>query len=165
MMSNLFTCPICGTEVPIKARACPECGSDKETGWSEEAQYVHLLPDRGESELSSSRNQPLFKFTIAAVALLILFSYLISSGLSWGVSLLLIGGLAAGISYVLAQSISKPGRDSEKQLYQRLLQKAGGNKALADRLVTYEQQRNPRAKRQQLLQAAIERWERDIGRR
>lgn len=30
-------CPCCGAEVPRNARACPECGADEETGWSEEA--------------------------------------------------------------------------------------------------------------------------------
>jgi len=30
-------CPNCGAEVPRNAKACPECGSDEETGWSEEA--------------------------------------------------------------------------------------------------------------------------------
>jgi hypothetical protein len=39
-------CPNCGAEVPPKARACPECGSDEETGWSEEAQAGGLdLPE------------------------------------------------------------------------------------------------------------------------
>ncbi len=39
-------CPNCGAEVPPNARACPECGSDEETGWSEEAQTAGLgLPD------------------------------------------------------------------------------------------------------------------------
>ena len=33
-----MTCPHCGAEVPPKARACPECGSDEQTGWSSEAQ-------------------------------------------------------------------------------------------------------------------------------
>ncbi len=32
-----FTCPHCGAEVPRGARACPECGSDETTGWSEDA--------------------------------------------------------------------------------------------------------------------------------
>jgi len=32
---NTFTCPACGEEVPAKARACPHCGSDDETGWSD----------------------------------------------------------------------------------------------------------------------------------
>ena len=30
-------CPNCGAVVPPDAKACPECGSDEETGWSEEA--------------------------------------------------------------------------------------------------------------------------------
>lgn len=32
-------CPNCGASVPVGARACPECGSDEETGWSEESAY------------------------------------------------------------------------------------------------------------------------------
>jgi rRNA maturation protein Nop10 len=39
-------CPNCGAEVPPNARACPECGADEQTGWSEPAQYDRLgLPD------------------------------------------------------------------------------------------------------------------------
>ena len=30
-------CPQCGVEVPREARACPECGSDYRTGWSDDA--------------------------------------------------------------------------------------------------------------------------------
>ncbi len=30
-------CPNCGADLPKKAKACPECGSDDQTGWSEEA--------------------------------------------------------------------------------------------------------------------------------
>jgi hypothetical protein len=30
-------CPNCGAEVPPDAKACPECGSDEQTGWSEAA--------------------------------------------------------------------------------------------------------------------------------
>ena len=41
------TCPVCGTEVPPSARACPECGADDTTGWNEDrAVYDGLdLPD------------------------------------------------------------------------------------------------------------------------
>ena len=40
------TCPICGADVPPKAKACPECGADEKTGWSEEANASGLdLPD------------------------------------------------------------------------------------------------------------------------
>ena len=39
-------CPNCGAEVPPNAKACPECGSDEETGWSEQAQATGLdLPE------------------------------------------------------------------------------------------------------------------------
>jgi hypothetical protein len=39
-------CPHCGAEIPPDARACPECGSDEKTGWSEQARYDGLdLPD------------------------------------------------------------------------------------------------------------------------
>ena len=39
-------CPICGMEVPPNAKACPECGSDEETGWSDRAREQELgLPD------------------------------------------------------------------------------------------------------------------------
>ena len=40
------TCPNCGAEVPPKAAACPECGADETTGWSEQAHRDGLgLPD------------------------------------------------------------------------------------------------------------------------
>jgi hypothetical protein len=45
-MSTPETCPNCGADVPPHARACPECGSCEETGWSEEAQSGRLgLPE------------------------------------------------------------------------------------------------------------------------
>ncbi len=39
-------CPHCGAELPPQAKACPECGSDEQTGWSEAAQTGELdLPE------------------------------------------------------------------------------------------------------------------------
>lgn len=39
-------CPNCGEDLPPKARSCPGCGSDENTGWSEEAQAAELgLPE------------------------------------------------------------------------------------------------------------------------
>jgi len=39
-------CAICGAEIPPKAKACPECGADESTGWSEDAGGERLgLPD------------------------------------------------------------------------------------------------------------------------
>jgi hypothetical protein len=43
-----FPCPLCGADVPARSRSCPECGSDEETGWSEDTLYDGLdLPDPG----------------------------------------------------------------------------------------------------------------------
>lgn len=40
------TCPNCDAIVPRGAKACPECGSDENTGWSESAYASNLgLPD------------------------------------------------------------------------------------------------------------------------
>ncbi len=30
-------CPHCGAEVPPEAKVCPACGSDEQTGWSDDA--------------------------------------------------------------------------------------------------------------------------------
>lgn len=45
-MATPETCPVCGADLPRKAKACPECGSDESTGWSERATTQSLgLPD------------------------------------------------------------------------------------------------------------------------
>lgn len=30
-------CPVCGANVPRRARSCPECGADERSGWDDEA--------------------------------------------------------------------------------------------------------------------------------
>ena len=32
-----FSCPVCGEDVPAKAKACPHCGACEKSGWNEEA--------------------------------------------------------------------------------------------------------------------------------
>lgn len=34
-----FACPVCGEVVRANALACPHCGSDDETGWSQDTEY------------------------------------------------------------------------------------------------------------------------------
>jgi hypothetical protein len=39
-------CPVCDTPVPERARACPHCGADESTGWSDSAKCQRLgIPD------------------------------------------------------------------------------------------------------------------------
>lgn len=39
-------CPNCGAIVPSKAKCCPECGADEQTGWSDSANADRLgIPD------------------------------------------------------------------------------------------------------------------------
>ena len=46
MSRNPDICPNCGTELPTKVGACPQCGADEKTAWSEAARYDSLnLPD------------------------------------------------------------------------------------------------------------------------
>ncbi len=76
-MSDYFICPNCGTEVPLKALACPECGSDENTGWSEDTMYDKL--DLPEAETSNTRSTTsLFqnRYFLYIVAILALLAFL-----------------------------------------------------------------------------------------
>ena len=42
MRHEEFVCPVCGEPVPGTAEACPECGADEQTGWSDQAVYDNL---------------------------------------------------------------------------------------------------------------------------
>jgi hypothetical protein len=35
-----FECPVCGADVPARAKACPGCGSDERTGWREDDDHA-----------------------------------------------------------------------------------------------------------------------------
>ena len=82
-------CPNCGAEVPRNAKACPGCGSDEKTGWSETAYASGLrLPDEEfdydnfvKEEFGNSQAKPCgiswFWWLIAAlVAILVSFAFL-----------------------------------------------------------------------------------------
>lgn len=74
-MSDYFNCPNCGAEVPIKALACPECGSDEKTGWSEDTMYDGLdLPEFEERRRKSSTSvfqNKYFLYIVAIVTILV----------------------------------------------------------------------------------------------
>ena len=78
-------CPTCGAVVPPDARACPECGADDETGWSETAYAPQPdLPDEefdydefAKREFSggeeASAKKPVWWILAAIVALLLIY--------------------------------------------------------------------------------------------
>jgi hypothetical protein len=50
-------CPNCSAPVPPRARACPECGADEKTGWSQAAEEdpLNLESDDFDYEEFSAR--------------------------------------------------------------------------------------------------------------
>lgn len=60
-----------------------------------------------------------------------------------------------------AQTSAQTARMAEQQAYRALLAKAHGDRALAERMITYEQKRDPHGTRLIWIQSAIARWERD----
>lgn len=83
------TCPNCGADVPPNSRACPACGSDESTGWSEQAKYDALdLPDDAfnydafvQREFGSQNRRPAGRrlfWWVAALLVLALFIILVA---------------------------------------------------------------------------------------
>jgi hypothetical protein len=50
-------CAQCGAAIPLRARACPECGADERTGWRETSIYdgLDLPEDADKSEGRSAQ--------------------------------------------------------------------------------------------------------------
>jgi RNA polymerase subunit RPABC4/transcription elongation factor Spt4 len=87
-MSDYFVCPNCGVEVPRKSKACPECGSDENTGWSEftymdtiqtpdENEYMELL----NNEFSEKKQTNKSWIILTGIFLLTIIVYLIWRGI------------------------------------------------------------------------------------
>ena len=78
-------CPVCGGVVPEKAKACPECGSDEETGWSDDGRadslgiptedfdYDDYVKREFEGEEPKRKNAAIW--IITAILLLALFAW------------------------------------------------------------------------------------------
>ena len=76
-MDDYFVCPNCGAEVTLKAKACPECGSDENTGWSEDTMYDGIdLPEP--EPMSTEPSTPLFqnKYFMGIAAILAILALL-----------------------------------------------------------------------------------------
>jgi|GEM_PF-387490 len=161
-MADYFICPHCEAEVPIDASACPQCGSDERTGWSENTAYDGLdLHEEGDAQTGpSATSRPWAKYLLVGLAAVTLFAYS-AWRLRWGVWLIPLVFLTVGVAYYATRLFPRARLSAEKRLYRGLLQKARGDRELVERLIEYERQRSPGSDRLKLLRDAIDRWESD----
>ena len=161
-MTEYFICPHCEAEVPLDAPACPECGSDEQTGWSENTVYdgLDLHDDEDTRTGHSVTSRPWAKYLLIGLATVTLLAYS-AWRLTWGIYLIPLALVAVGVAYCVIRMFSRKQPNMEKRLYQDLLQKARGDGELVERLVEHERQRSPGSDRLKLLQDAIDRWEAD----
>ncbi len=84
-----FACPVCGEDVPRKAKSCPSCGACEKSGWSEDQYLDGLnLPDEDYTtgrllEDGGRKGKPgmqWFWMVIAAVVLLALLWLTLRAG-------------------------------------------------------------------------------------
>ncbi len=159
-VERYFTCPHCGGQVPSSATACPECGSDHETGWSEAAAYDDLLLYDNVPQADSSSHAAWPQYLIVIVAALTLSAYL-AYALPWGIYLIPVVLATVGAVIYVTQVLPRQRHGQEKQVYQRLLQKAHGDRELVARLIEHERRRSPSADRLKLMLDVLYYWERD----
>jgi predicted nucleic acid-binding Zn ribbon protein len=91
-MHKFFHCPVCGEEVKVGARMCPECGADEKTGWNQDylrQDYIYDdldLPDeefdyeafiRKEFGNGSIKKQSRREWLLAGVALFIVIVWIL----------------------------------------------------------------------------------------
>lgn len=172
-MADYFICPHCEAQVPLGAAACPECGSDEKTGWSENTVYdgLFLYDEEDNDEQQTGRSitsRSWAKYLVAGLAAVILLAYSaweltwgIHWAIYWGRYLIPLAFLVVGIAYCVNRILSSVRPRKENQLYQDLLRKARGDEGLVGRLIEYERQRSPGSDRLKILQDAIDRWESD----
>ena len=68
-------CANCGADIPLNARACPECGADERTGWRETSIYDGLdLPADESDENAPAARKPagVFWLLVGAGLLIVL---------------------------------------------------------------------------------------------
>ena len=167
-MADTFECPHCGADVPNGAPACPVCGSDENTGWSEQAEIEPVFYDYDdeleleyeEPEGSGSFSSPWLRLALVVIAVLTA-SALIATSFPGGIYLVPVLIVAVGYLYYRSQIYPYTDRAIKKELYEDLLWKAQGDEAMIERWIEYERQRSPESDEIELMEDAIYRWERD----
>ena len=152
------SCPHCGLPLPPEPAACPECGSDRETGWSNS--YGHVLPDEPTADATPMLS-PWVRQVAAILALLAMIPFIVS----WprpGLLLLVLAVLVGAYYYATRKRAGKSssGR-AEQRLHRELLKRLRNDTGKLDRLVDYERRCAPDAGLSELLQRASQRLEHD----
>lgn len=157
-MSDYFICPHCGARVDIDAVVCPECGSDDTTGWAEGAEYADLYPT--DDEPSERSGLPWGNIVLGLVVVVMAISAMAAFGRVGIILGLLLLALAGGAAYLFKVfPETRVGR--ERELYNDLLVRAGGDRAMVQRWIDYERSHMPDADDIMLMQRALYRWKRD----
>ena len=161
MKKTVHICSKCGTVSISGNQKCPGCGADEETGWSRidvadsREGEVHTRLKNFRTGISQTIRS-YWKPVAAVLAIAALLAYMLPLGIAVFAIVLII---AAGVGYRLIASSRSL---KNKRLYKKLLNMAGGDKALASRLIEKEHQRNPDGDIDEWLEDAIIRWERDL---
>ena len=156
MSNGDFVCPHCGTVVPEGSPSCPECGSDRETGWAPDAHPADFAerPRR-------RRAGQIAQFAGAAVAVFLVAGSIAATLPRFGIYIGAGIAAAAVIAFFLLRERPLSGKRIEEKLEKELLRLSGNDPERMDRLVIHEYSLKPGAGRVELLQNAIDRLLRD----
>lgn len=154
--------------MPLGALACPACGSDENTGWSERAKLEPVFDDYDDElegeydppDESSSFAGPWFRLVVVVVAV-ITVSALVAASFPGGIYLVPLIFLVVGALYYYSQVYPHTDHARKRELYKDLLWKAQGDEAMIERWIEYERLRSPDLTEIELMEDAIFRWERD----
>jgi hypothetical protein len=77
-MEDSFVCPNCGAEVRVGTPSCLNCGSDDETGWSDDTLYDGLdLPESSDEYIQFEKKKKISRVFTGTVGFLLLFLFII----------------------------------------------------------------------------------------
>ena len=116
----------------MDAVVCPECGSDDETGWSEDTAYDGLyLYEDDFAPKQTSKSPSWLKWLIPLVIIITLSAFLAAS-VPWGIYLIPVIILAAGTAYYFMEISPKLQANQEEKLFEALLTRAQGDYAMVE---------------------------------
>ncbi len=91
MAAKTFDCPVCGEDVPARAKSCPHCGACEKSGWADDADaglgltddfdYEKFTADEFGTPRKVGGKQLLWKITAIVLLLIALLGFLLSTGL------------------------------------------------------------------------------------